>query len=141
MEKKDILLKKTSELIGRTTFECDYDHMLYSIHKMFDIIEKYSLVEFDDSIEFNEEEINLRLLRVFPPLLNYKTFFKDNFNIWSQEHKNHYLIDFKQNGSNIKLKITVDRVSKPTDKNTFHKEYDSKEVLKEFGLNKWNKGE
>jgi len=141
MEKKQILLKNVSNLIGKTTFENDYDHMLYSIHKMFDIIEKYSLVEFNNSIEFIEEEINLRLMRVFPPLLNNDNFFNKNSVVWSQEYKRHYTLAFKQLGNSIKLKITVDRVSKPSKENTFNKGIESKEVLKEFGLNKWNKGE
>lgn len=136
MDKKDLLLKNVSNLIGKTSFYKDEDHMLYSVHKMFDIIERYGMLDNDETLSFEEDEIILRIHRIIPPIINLKAFFKENNNIWSQEHKNHYQISIEQYGSRVKFNIKVDRISKPAV--VFKKEFETKDYLAEAGLNKWN---
>ena len=52
--------------------------------KMFDIIERYGMLDNDETLSFEEDEIILRIHRIIPPIINLKAFFKENDNIWSQ---------------------------------------------------------
>lgn len=138
MDKKEVLITKVRNLVGKTGFLSDREHALYSIHKCFDVIIHNGLL-FNDSFTLQEDETILRINRVIPPVMPIEYFFRKYDKMWSQEHKCWFLFEYSKQRNDIIIKFTIDRITKP--ERVFKKEHSTPELLKEFGLNKYKKGE
>lgn len=134
---QQIFLEKTRDLIGNTIFtnkNSDADHALYAIHKCFDTLINYRLLK-NDEFTLDCNETMLKLYRIIPPVMPIEFLFRKYDKLWSQEHKCWFHFDYHKREQNIVIKFTIDRVTPP--ERVFVKEEGIKDVLKDFGLNKW----
>lgn len=126
-------LQKTRDLIGKTGFKNDDYHLLYSLHKSFDVIISQGLLT-NDKFSITCDETMLRVYRIIPPLKTVNAIYDYDFSLWSQEHKVWFDISYSKNGQDITLLFKINRNKAPK---KYVKEVSQPETLKEFGLNKW----